>query len=125
MKRYLHENVYGMSRIGYSEGLEIYVNTNDGGNIPHFHMRDSEDWDKFHTFIQIEQPEYFLHGNKQDTLNSKQKSALQEFMISKVKLKKYADKFTNNWELVCFLWDMNNSNISISDDAEQPDYRLL
>ena len=125
MKRYIHQDIYAMARIGYVSNLEIYVNTNDGGKIPHFHVRDKDDWDKFHTCIEIERPEYFLHGNKQGILNSKQKIALDQFMRSKVILKKYADKFDNNWELVCFLWDMNNSDVTISDDAVQPDYTQL
>ena len=29
-----------MARIGFTDGgFEIYVNTDDGGNIPHFHYR--------------------------------------------------------------------------------------
>ena len=123
MKKILRSDIFGMARVGYvSNKYEIYVNTNDAGSIPHFHYRDSTDWDKFHTCICIESATYFIHGNKQDTLNSKQKQQLQEFMQSKVQLSKYADKFTNNWELVCFLWDMNNSSTTISDDVSMPNY---
>ena len=57
-------------------------------------------------------------------MNTKQKVLLDNFMRSSVG-KKYADKFKNNWDLVCFLWDLNNSNVSISDDAVQPDYTKL
>ena len=35
-----------MARIGYTEdGFEIFVYTNDGGNIPHFHYNSNN----FHT----------------------------------------------------------------------------
>ena len=127
MKKYINsaQNIYGMARVGYSGDLEVYVNTNDGGNIPHFHLRDPNNWDKFHTCIKITSAEYFPHEGKEDTLNSTQRKELYEFMSGKVSLNKYKDKFDNNWELVCFLWDMNNSNISIPDDAEMPDYRKL
>ena len=119
------ENIYGMARVGFSGDLEVYVNTNDGGKIPHFHLRNSVDWKKFHTCIQITSAEYFLHEGKEDVLNSSQRKDLDEFMRSKVTLKKYKDKFDNNWELVCFLWDMNNSDVMIPDDAEQPNYLEL
>jgi hypothetical protein len=119
------QNIYGMARVGYIGELEVYVNTNDAGNIPHFRLRDSDDWDKFHTCIKILSPEYFLHEGKEDILNSKQRKELQEFMESKVSVKRYTNKFQNNWELVCFLWDMNNSNISIPDNAEMPNYLEL
>lgn len=125
MKRMIHTDIEGMSRVGYSSGLEIYVNTDDGGNIPHFHMRDKRDWAKFHTCICIEQPSYFLHDGKEDVLNSKQRKELVRFMQSKPSIAKYATKFDNNWELVCFLWDINNSNVNIADNAVMPDYSKL
>lgn len=116
-----------MSRVGYirDQKYEVYVNTNDGESIPHFHLRDAKDWNKFHTCIKIESAEYFNHGEKTDTLNHKLKADLQKFMESDVTISKYKGKFYNNWELVCFLWDMNNSDVMIKDDTIQPDYRSL
>ena len=114
-----------MARVGFSGDLEVYVNTNDAGKIPHFHLRDSVEWEKFHTCVRIDSAEYFLHEGKEDILNSKQRKDLDRFMRSKVTLKKYKDKFDNNWELVCFLWDMNNSDVMIPDDIEQPNYLEL
>ena len=46
-------------------------------------------------------------------------------MEGKVTLNRYKGKFANNWELTCFLWDINNSDVIISDDIEMPDYRTL
>lgn len=125
MKKYVHENIYGMSRVGYSGDLEVYVNTDDAGKIPHFHLRDKNEWDKFHTCIKIESAEYFLHEGKEDTLNSGQRKELQKFMTDKVSISRYADKFDNNWQLICFLWDINNSDVTIPEDIEQPDYTKL
>ena len=119
------EEILGMARVGYSGDLEVYVNTNDGGYVPHFHLRDKNDWDSFHSCIKIESPEYFSHMGKEDVLNSKQRKDLYHFMNDSVSIKRYADKFENNWELVCFLWDLNNSNYEISEDATMPDYRNL
>jgi hypothetical protein len=130
MKRVIkHQDIYGMSRVGTinSKGteFEIYVNTNDGGMIPHFHFRDRNDWNKFHTCIEIEQNKYFHHTGKEDVLNSAQRKLLQDFMTSPVQIKKYRDKVNNNWELICFMWDFNNSSMMIPVDAEQPDYTTI
>lgn len=126
MKRVIRsslQNIEAMARIGFtSDRYEVYVNTNDGGKIPHFHYRDANDWSKFHTCIRIDRPEYFHHEGKSDVLNSKQKKALQKFMKSKVSLDRYKDKFSNNWELICFMWDINNSDIQIDDNTQQPNY---
>ena len=119
------QDIFGMSRAGYSGNLEVYVNTDDGGNIPHFHLRDKVDWDKFHSCIKILTPEYFEHAGKEDKLDSKQRKELSHFMNSSVSNKRYADKFDNNWQLVCFLWDINNSAFEIPEGAEMPDYRQL
>ena len=107
----------------YVESLN--VNTDDAGEIPHFHVRKKSDWSEFHTCIRIDKAEYFLHEGKEDILNARQKKSLQQFMIAPVTVSRYADKFRNNWELTCFLWDMNNSNVEINPDTEQPDYTKL
>lgn len=126
MKRVIRsslQNIEAMARVGFtSDRYEVYVNTNDGGKIPHFHYRDANDWSKFHTCIRIDRPEYFHHEGRSDVLNSKQKKALQKFMKSKVSLDRYKDKFSNNWELICFMWDINNSDIQIDDNTQQPNY---
>lgn len=118
-------DIYGMSRVGMDGDYEIYVNTDDGGNIPHFHYRYHNDWNKFHTCICIESAEYFSHTGKEDRLNSKQRKSLNKFMNNRVSISKYSDIFDNNWQLVCFLWDINNSNINISDNCSMPNYEDL
>lgn len=45
--------------------------------------------------------------------------------MSKITNSKYSDRFENNWELVCFLWDMNNERNPVSEDISQPDYSEL
>lgn len=127
MKRYIRstQDIYGMARVGFLGNLEIYVNTNDGGNIPHFHIRLQDDWDKFHSCIKITCAEYFPHEGKEDTLNAKQRKDLWRFMTGPVTLTKYKDKFSSNWELVCFLWDLNNSAVAIPEGIKCPDYRQL
>lgn len=117
--------IFGIARVGYVDDVyEVYVNTNDEGNIPHFHFTDAKEWDKFHTCICIDKAAYFHHTGKEDVLNSSLRKSLQKFMTSPVKLKKLKDKFTSNWELVCSMWDLNNSSMEL-DDIKQPDYREL
>lgn len=131
MKKYVHQDIFGMSRVGKIQAdgdtYEIYVNTDDSGKIPHFHFRNATDWKKFHTCIMIEAAQYFLHGNKQDVLNSKQKKELQQFMQATTAANIYDSngQRVNNWQYVCILWDGNNSDTMVSPNAQQPDYQKL
>ena len=69
------EALYEMALIGpMTNVLEVFVNTNDGGYIPHFHIWDSSTrGSEFHTCIRYDCPEYFHHSGKEDTLNSREK----------------------------------------------------
>nr|DAZ19335.1 MAG TPA: hypothetical protein [Caudoviricetes sp.] len=123
--KHSYTDITGMARAGFTkDNYEIYVNTDDGGNIPHFHYRLKSDLNKFHTCIRLDSPEYFHHNGKEDVLNSSQKKNLQKFLSSSVTLSRYKGKFENNFELLCFLWDINNSNVQ-SDDWDLPDYTTL
>lgn len=125
MKRMIHCDIEGMARVGFTEDMyEVYVNTDDGGNIPHFHYRLKGNWSKFHTCIRLDRPEYFHHTGKEGVLSSKQLKKLVKFLNDPVRFSKYIGLFKNNWELICFLWDINNSNVTC-DDFEFPDYYKL
>ena len=73
-----------MARIGFigKKGeLEVYIRTNDPGNIPHFHVRDTSTMGtEFETCVRIQTNAYFLYGRYKDTLNSAERKALAEFM---------------------------------------------
>lgn len=117
------ENILGMARVGFTlDRYEVYVNTNDGGKLPHFHYRDAVDWNKFHTCIRIDEAKYFRHNEKEDRLNAKQLKELCEFLNSDVTIARYKDKFKNNYELICFLWDLNNLDVLLPEDIQMPDY---
>ena len=123
--------IEGMSRIGTvnmrGATYEIFVCTNDPGKIPHFHVRDMDDWSRFHTCVRIDVPEYFHHGNKQDTFNSRERKQLQDFMNQCPKKKMYDENGNqlNNWQVICFMWDINNSDVEIKENTSQPDYTKL
>lgn len=120
------QELYEMARIGYVDDYELYVNTNDAGNIPHFHLRDGKDWDKFHTCICIEKPIYFLHGSKQDKCNAKLKKQLNEF-VREID----PDLHFPYYETIIFEWNRNNStkkiNVNRDEDGNMiiPDYTQL
>ena len=71
----VNNNLTEMARIGFTDDMyEIYINTDDPGNIPHFHYRKANKWSEFHTCIKIASAEYFHHTGKEDVLNSKQRN---------------------------------------------------
>lgn len=112
-----------MARIGFIDNLEVLIWTDDPGNIPHFHIRDIlTKGKKFHCRVQIDRPEYFKHTGKEDSLNSKQKKNLVNFLNSTSKLGGIEIK---NWDKVVMYWNDNNSNLILPDDLEMSDYNLL
>lgn len=111
-----------MAKIGEIKNYTIIVWTNDNGNIPHFHIVDSNTLGKqFHTCVQIEKPEYFHHTGKEDTLNSKEKKELIKFFQASDP----DEVFGTNWDVLLYEWNKNNNRKRISRDTEMPDYILL
>ena len=119
----LNEMAY---KIGIVGDYLIYVNSDDAGNIPHFHIVDEGTRGKgkkgFHCCIKIEKAEYFNHGNKQDKLNSNERKELMEFLRSPFRNPKYNG---TNWEFIKDTWNDNNSKMNVSEDCKMPDYTKL
>ena len=111
-----------MARVGFFDEYEIYIHTDDPGNVPHFHIWDaSTKGNNYHTCIRIDKPEYFHHTGKEDILNSKDKKDLVRFLKSKPKNERY----DNYWQILVDEWNRNNSIIKIDPDQEMPDYTKL
>lgn len=111
------ENLTEMARIGFTDdGFEVYVNTDDGGNIPHFHYRTKGTWE-FHSCIKLEKAEYFEHEGKEGKLNSKQRKALVKF-LNKVD----EDENKTNWQIIVSEWNRNNSNVKVNKNLQMPNY---
>ena len=111
-----------MAQIGHIGEYQIYVRTNDPGKIPHFHIWDYETMgQKFHTCVQIKDAKYFHHTGKEGTLNSEERKELDSFLRQPFR----TDKFSSNWELLIFEWNLNNSDTMIPEDFHQPDYTKL
>ena len=110
-----------MAQIGYVGSYQIYIHTNDPGNVPHFHICDREtSGDKFHACVRLDKAEYFHHTGKTDVLNSQQRKALVEFMNTQCKYGLFS-----NWSFTLMLWNANNSDVEIDLDAPMPDYIRL
>lgn len=115
-------NLGEMARVGFIEGnrkFEVYVWTDDGGNIPHVHVRSIDR--SFETCVKLTKAEYFHHGNYKGEFNSKEKKAFYKFMKAKSKNERYS----TNYEYACSMWNDNNSNISISENHKMPNYSQL
>lgn len=125
------EPIFDMARVGFmDDGItyEVYVRTDDGGNIPHVHI-----WDKgihgkkFETCVQLKTNTYFLHNGYTDTFNISQKKAFAQFMKSKPQNKRYATYY----EFAVDMWNANNSveNVEFKYDDKGdviiPDYTQL
>ncbi|MCH5167574.1 MAG: hypothetical protein J1F35_06725 [Erysipelotrichales bacterium] len=115
------EFILEMARVGYLDNkLEIYIHTNDPGNIPHFHIRDIQTrGNNFHTCIEIKTNKYFHHTGKEDILNSHQRNSLYDFLKSN---DKYGEK---NWQVLIKEWNRNNSDTEIPINLDMPDYRNI
>lgn len=105
----------------------IYVNSDDGGKIPHFHYVDAISMGKdrkkgFHTCIKITEASYFKHGNHTDELNSSQKKALHQFLSKPFKQSNF---HITNWEFIVAAWNDNNSDVLVDESLAMPDYRNL
>lgn len=120
-----HGLICEMARVGYffRDQYEVYVNTNDPGNEPHFHIRDtSTQGDEFHTCIKIKEAMYFHHDGKEDNLNTHQRKSLHEFLQSKPSKQYKRISFPTNWDKVIYEWNENNSGMIVDEDQAIPDY---
>ncbi len=116
------------ARVGFLDKLEVCVFTDDGGNIPHIHVRDiTTRGHEFETCVRLDTNQYFLHGKHQDTFNNRGCKAINEFMNAPSKNKKYQ----NNYEYAVDMWNDNNSNATIEPQFDTngkiivPDYNQL
>lgn len=114
-----------MARICELPGkIEIFVNTDDGGNVPHFHVwkKLSGRAHKWETCIKFEGSEYFLHGKYKDKVNSK---IAEEIDIALRSPDPDEDNTRTYWQTAVREWNRNNSNRKLPLDLQQPDYTKL
>jgi hypothetical protein len=119
----VHEQkIEEMALIGSLErGYEVVVWTNDGGNVPHFHVRDIGTHGKdFESCAEIRTNHYFLHKPNHVEMPRNVRKMLYEFLCKPAE----DGVFKTNYAYVVYEWNRNNSNMKIpfSQDAEVPDY---
>lgn len=114
-----HANLTGIALIGYIQNIyEVYVNTNDDGDEPNFHIRLKNAWDKFHSCIKILSCEYFEHKGKENTLNSSLRKALVTFLQDKDE----EELNKTHWQVLVTEWNRNNPTQKIDRNIEMPNY---
>ena len=114
--------LYEMAKIGFVGSLEVFVRSNDPGNIPHFHIKDHNKKHDNEGCIRIDCPDYFDHEGKTMHLNQSQIKELIIFLKSPHVRKHFTG---SKWDYLVQLWNDNNSAVEIDEDAEMPDYTLL
>lgn len=123
-----NQAIFEMARIGFicqRPVLEIYIHTDDPGNIPHFHIRDykksGQSGQEFHTCVQFKSNTYFHHTGKEDYLNSDQRKELVQFLSQNYRGR---NGYTN-WQKLVDDWNDNNSSIQLDEDTPMPNYRTI
>ena len=118
-----------IARIGWipinnENSIEVYVHTNDAGNVPHFHVRKYSKGNLFswETCIKYESAEYFLHGKHKDKLSSSKIAKELNNMLSTLNPK---DPGRTYWQTAIVAWNNNNSGTELPFDLKQPDYTKL
>ena len=117
-----------MARIGWippidTKGVEVYVMTNDRGNVPHFHIRKYGDNHQFEweTCIQYTSAEYFKHGKYINDLPRVYGKKLDGML----RQNNPKDPGRTYWQSAIVAWNVNNSEIELPFDLVQPDYSVL
>lgn len=107
--------------------FDVFVNANEGKNIKHFHIIAHDDSGD-ETCVQLGINQYFTHGNKTYTLNTKECKALNTF----VNQPKSFGRFTmTTYEYIVFTWnDMNKDNFECqykdsTDEPIIPNYSII
>ncbi|MBR6289434.1 MAG: hypothetical protein IKR19_08865 [Acholeplasmatales bacterium] len=120
---------------GNNVKIEIY--TNEGENVPHFHIEGK----KFSCCVRLYSCGYFPHGTHTDILNNVQARYINKIMQQKYT--KIGEKTITNWQQCDIVWNRyphnlgydpsatkeeNENNMAkyhVKDADEQPDYSNL
>lgn len=123
------EPLLEMARVGYINGqFEVYVHTDDGGHIPHVHIRDKATrGQQFETCVELKRSRYFLHGKYKDVMSGYMAKQFADFMKSQ----SHNSKYQNNYEYAVDMWNDNNSIEKVIPQYDSngriimPDYRTI
>lgn len=116
------DNVATVSFSGHIDGgnqMKIRVYTNEGQNIPHFHIENDKG---FSCCVMIYECNYFIHSWHQNTLIKKQAKELDKTLR-----RNYKSESITIWQKIVEVWNsglVNNPKV-IPDASAQPDYTQL
>ena len=123
-----NKDLQEMARVGWvplgtTKNIEVYVHTDDSGDIPHFHVRkygknNNFEWE---VCIKFESAEYFEHGRYKGKLPKSVTSELDS-MLRTVNMRRRGLTY---WQSAVDDWNNNNSKKFLNPDLEQPDYTKL
>ena len=119
------DEIYEMAKVCEIEPkVEVFVNTNDNGNIPHFHV-----WKKirgrlheWEVCVRYDSAEYFSHKKHPGTMPSDMTKKLNEVLKKKNPNSRHGDTY---WQTAVEMWNQNNERKPLDWDLEQPDYTKL
>lgn len=124
-----HWQLYEMSKVGIIGQYTIFINSDDPGMIPHFHIIDTASYKnkktgpwKFHTCLEIKDAKYFHHKSKhkEDKINKRFAQELINFLSAKKQ-----NSNDTNWTYLINLWNDNNSPVNVDINTSIPDYTIL
>jgi len=116
----IHSELNEMSQAGEFDGLTVHVYGNEG-HIPHFHIIEGNPkFPKREVCVKFNVAEYFIHGKKDGTLNSKEQKELVIFLKEMD-----PDSDSTYWKSMIFLWNKMNPGNKINKDMAIPDYSSL
>ena len=78
----------------------VIVHSNEGDNIPHFHIKRSG---KHDCCIMLNEDRYFNHGNNDSVLNSKETKELDKW-LRKINTARHM----SNFQSLCDIWNESN-----------------
>lgn len=113
----MSEILLEFARVGKVDGYNVSIYSKEGP-IPHFHFYDDEMKKK--GCIRLDKAEYFVHGDNNHKLNSKEVKNLINWMLSKHRVLDITI-----WEYMCILWGDNNPEYLLPEDLVMPDYYQL
>lgn len=123
MKQREHGDIARIGFFGRASEYEVYVQTDDECQEPHFHVKDI--YTEADTAICLQSNRYYKHPNKENYIFKYNfEELLYSFMTEPCRSPRYAD----NYEFTITMWNLNNqSSCSWQKDTDGysiiPNYR--
>ncbi len=127
-----YQGIDNMARIGYFEvdvqKYEVYINTDDTGEYPHFHLNQADYGKGFHTCIRMDVARYYVHEGRCDIMNEQRQDLLDDAQISGlISFLQSEDSYreVSVWISLLNTWNMNNDDKPIKGRPSMSDYTAL